>query len=125
VSGLTYDSGLLIAAERGDRRVWGLHRRALERGILPVVPAAVVVEAWRGQALMARLLSGCAVEPLDEESARRAGLLLGACREPVEATDATVVEGALRRRDAVATGNRADLMALAAGERRRLSVIDV
>jgi len=125
MTGVTYDTGALIAAERGDRRTWVLHRRALERGVLPVVPAAVLVEAWRGGALMARFLAGCTVEPLEEGAARRAGLLLGASRSKVEGTDATVVEGALRRGDVVLTGNRAHLTALAAGSGKRLSVVEV
>jgi hypothetical protein len=29
VSGLTYDTGALLAAEAADRRIWALHRRAL------------------------------------------------------------------------------------------------
>ena len=43
MAGITYDTGVLIAAERGDRRVWALHRRSLERGMVPTVPAG----AWR------------------------------------------------------------------------------
>lgn len=30
--GITYDTGALIAAERNNRRIWALHRRALEQG---------------------------------------------------------------------------------------------
>lgn len=125
MTGVTYDTGALIAGERGDRRMWALHRRALERGLLPVVTAAVLAEGWRGSALMARLLLGCAVEALDEEAARRAGLLLGACKMAVEVTDGTVVEGALRRGDVVMTSNRKHLAALASASRRRLSLVDV
>jgi hypothetical protein len=43
MAGITYDTGVLIAAERGDRRVWALHRRSLERGMMPTVPAG----SWR------------------------------------------------------------------------------
>ena len=125
MTGLTYDTGALIAGERADRRMWALHRRALERSVVPVVPAAVLVEAWRGEVQLARLVQGCSVESLDEDSARSSGLLLGACRVPVEMTDATVVEGALRRGDAVVTSNRTHLSALAAGAKRRLSLIDL
>jgi N-formylglutamate amidohydrolase len=34
VSGLTYDAGALLAAEANDRRMWALHRRALERKLV-------------------------------------------------------------------------------------------
>ena len=93
--------------------------------MVPVVPAAVLVEAWRGEVQLARLMVGCSVEPLGEDGARRSGLLLGGCRIPVEMTDATVVEGALRRGDAVVTSNRTHLSALAAAAKRRLSIIDL
>ena len=122
---MTYDSGALIAAGRGDRRMWLMHRRALERGITPIVPAAVLVEAWRGGALMARFLAGTVVEPLDEASARVAGALLARADGRAGAVDATVVEGAIRRRDSVVTSDRADLEILAAAVGRRLAVIDV
>lgn len=125
MTGVTYDTGALIAGDRGDRRMWSLHRRALERGLSPVVPATVLAEAWRGGVQLARLLQGCSVDPLDADGARSAGLLLGACRVPVEVADATVVEGALRRGDAVVTSNRKHLIALASGTRRRLSIIDI
>lgn len=135
MTGLTYDAGALVAADRGDRKVWVLHRRALERGVTPTVPAAVLVEAWRGGTWLARLLAGVEVEPLDEQRARAAGLLLGHSgtgtrtgrrrRGTPSAVDATVVEGALRRRDAVVTGDRDDLEQLAGGVGRRLAVIDL
>jgi hypothetical protein len=58
--GLVYDTGALIAAESNDRRMWALHARALQRGVLPVVPATCLVEAWRGakQPALSRLLDG-------------------------------------------------------------------
>lgn len=125
MTGLTYDAGAFFAAERADRRVWALHRRALERGTPPTVPSPVVVEVWRGGAQTARLLDGCVVEPLTERGAKAAGLLLGACRLDVGATDAVLVEGALRRGDSVVTGNRSHLAALAAGRSARLDTIDI
>jgi hypothetical protein len=125
MSGITYDTGALIAAEGNDRRMWALHRRALERGNAPTVPAPVVVEAWRNGVAMARMLDGCHLDDLDGVAAKNAGLLLGRCSEPVEATDAAVVEGALRRYDTVVTSNRSHLEALAAGGNRRLGIIDI
>jgi rRNA-processing protein FCF1 len=60
MSGLTYDSGALIAAERNQPRIWAIHRRALGRGIRPVIPAGVLTEVYRAgrQANLARLLVG-------------------------------------------------------------------
>ena len=48
VTGLTLDTGALLALERGDSRVRALLRRALESGIGFSVPAGVV--AWRAPA---------------------------------------------------------------------------
>jgi hypothetical protein len=92
---------------------------------MPTVPAAVVVECWRGTDRVARLTAGCYVEPLAAPIAQAAGLLLGAAPDGVEVTDATVVEGALRRGDAVVTSNRTDLAVLAQAAGRRLAIIDV
>ncbi|MBO0843566.1 MAG: PIN domain nuclease, partial [Nocardioides sp.] len=68
MSGLTYDTGALIAAERDARDLWALHEAALRRGVVPTVPAGVLGEAWRGgpQAKLSRLLKGCRTEPLDD-----------------------------------------------------------
>ena len=42
MTGVTYDSGALIAAERGERRIWVRHRALLLRRVVPTVPAPVV-----------------------------------------------------------------------------------
>lgn len=118
MSGLTYDSGALIAAERKQRRMWILHRRALVRGIMPVVPAGVLAEVYRSgrQVNLARLLKACYVEPLDADRARRAGALLGLCSISPGAVDASVAEGALRWGDTVVTGSAEHIRALADGQ---------
>jgi predicted nucleic acid-binding protein len=125
--GLTYDSGALIAAERADPRMWAIHRKALAREVMPVVPAGVLTEVYRSarQANLARLLSGCRVEPLDEDKARWAGTLLGRCSVSPDAVDASVAEGALRRGDAVVTGNAEHIRALADGAGRELAIIPI
>jgi hypothetical protein len=127
VSGLTYDSGALIAAERAERRMWAIHQRALWRGVRPVVPAGVLTEAYRSarQANLARLLKGCLIEPLDETGARAAGALLGRCAVDTGAVDASVAEGALRRGDAVVSGDADHPRALADGVNRKLEVISI
>ena len=127
MSGLTYDSGALIAAERDGRRMWLLHKRVLARGVRPVVPAAVIAEVYRPgpQANLTRLLAGCRVDLLDEAAAKAAGILLGKCSINPGAVDASVVEGALRRGDAVVTGNASHLRTLADAGGRKLEVIPV
>jgi predicted nucleic acid-binding protein len=127
VSGLTYDSGALIAADRNERRMWLIHQRALARGVQPIVPAGVLTEVYRSarQANLARLLQGCRIDPLDERTAKAAGALLGRCAVAPGAVDASVAEGALRRGDVVVTGNADHLRALADGVNRKLEVIPV
>ena len=124
---LVYDTGALISAERGDRRFWALHARALQRKVRPIVPAGCVVESWRGgrAANMSRLLDGCEVEVLDESRAKRAGVLRQKCEDAVGPIDAMVVEVALRRRAAVVTSDRGDIASLARTANRSLNIIDV
>lgn len=126
MSGLTYDAGALVAAEGGERRMWAIHRRALERLHMPTVPACVLAQAWRGgpQPLLARLLEGCTVEALDEAAARVVGQLLADAKS-ADVVDASVVAGALRRGDAIVTSDGPDIEKLARAVRRRANVIAV
>ena len=114
--GITYDAGALIAADRGERRMWARHKALLLRREVPVVPAPAVARCWRGtprQALLPRLLAGCHVEALDDLRARATGTLAGRA-QTTDIVDACVVEGALRRHDLVITSDPGDLRAIAA-----------
>jgi len=115
VRGVVYDAGVLIAAERNVRRVWAEHRVRLEAGIAPLVPAAVVAQASRSpeQAQLRRLLRGCDVVALDEDSAHRVGALLGKARTK-DVVDASVVVLATGRRADVVTDDVADIERLLA-----------
>jgi hypothetical protein len=123
VSGVTYDTGALIAAERGSRSMWKLHRRLLDRGISPTLPTVVLGQAWRGgpQARLSRLLHGCNVDPLTEPQARAAGAALAASGGS-DLVDATVVIAALARDDLVVTSDPDDLCGIAAALHRDLAV---
>lgn len=106
MTGLTYDTGALIAAERHERAMWAMHAEALSAGLVPTVPAGVLAEAWRGgpQAALSRLLHGCEIETLTEKQARAVGTI--AARSGLNDTvDLAVSEGALRRSDVVVTSN--------------------
>lgn len=107
--------------------MWAIHTRAIQRGVMPIVPAGCLIEAWRGtrQTSLSRLLDGCAVESLDGEAARRAGSLRRALSADVGPIDASVVETALRLGCAVVTSDRSDIERLASAVRRRIDVIDV
>lgn len=123
MSGVTYDAGALIAAERNHRQLWALHRRALERGHRPTLPAGVLAQVWRGgpQPEVSRFIRGCVVEVLDMERAKSAGT---ACERSgrADVVDATVVVGALTRRDLVVTSDPEDLLHIAASLRRKLRI---
>jgi len=124
--GLTYDTGALVAAERDDRLMWSLHRAALVRGVTPIVPAGALGEGWRGgpQHRLSRMLKGCDVEPLTEGQARALGVL-AAQSGLSDTVDLAVVEGALRRNDAVITSNHKDIQLAADSVRRRLVIHSV
>ena len=47
---VVYDAGVLVAAERGDRKVWADHRVRLEIGALPVTTAPVIAQVTRSPA---------------------------------------------------------------------------
>ena len=125
-TGLTYDTGALIAAERDDRVMWSMHRASLLRAVAPTVPAGVLAEAWRGgpQHRLSRLLKGCKIEELNESQARDVGALVAQCGLP-DTVDVAVAEGALRRNDAVVTSNRHHIAQVADAVGSQLSILDV
>jgi len=122
--GVTYDTGALIAADRGDRRQWARHRALLSRREVPTVPAPVVAQSWRGesrQGLLARLLTGCDIEALDDQQARSVGSL-AARAATTDIVDACVVEGAMRRHDLIVSSDEGDLKAIVAAVGRHLEI---
>jgi hypothetical protein len=122
--GVTYDTGALVAADRGQRRQWARHRALLSRREVPTVPAPVLAQSWRGgsrQALLSRLLSGCHIEALDDAQARATGALAARAATP-DIVDACVVEGALRRHDLIISSDPRDLTAIAAAISRHVEV---
>jgi predicted nucleic acid-binding protein len=122
--GVTYDAGALVAADRGERRVWARHGALLALREVPTTPTPVVAKAWRGgsrQALLARFLVGCDIELFDDEQARDVGVLAGRAGTR-DIVDACVVEGALRRHDIVVSSDPDDLEAIANSVNRHLEV---
>src|SRR5215210_5876259 len=82
VSTVVYDAGVLVAADKNDRRAWAEHKARLELGIIPSVPSPVLAQVSRSpqQTQLRRFLTGCAVTPLVESEAHEAGRLLGKTR---------------------------------------------
>lgn len=127
MGGVTYDTGALVAAERNNRKMWQLHAGLIAEEVVPVVPAPVVAQAWRGgarQASLARLLRLCDVEPMSEELAKRVGVLVSESGHD-DIVDVTVVEGAIRRGDGVVTSDAGHIrkIAQAAGTTLRIASI--
>jgi predicted nuclease of predicted toxin-antitoxin system len=78
------------------------------------VPAPVLTQVWRGgarQALLARILQSCKVEPTTEQVARYGGVLLAKTRTS-DAVDAIVVACALPRDALIVTSDPDDLSLL-------------
>ncbi len=123
MNGVTYDAGALIAAERGSRSMWRLHRRTIERGIKPTLPTVVFGQAWRGgpQARLSRLARGCRIEPFTEQQARAAGAALAASGSS-DLIDAAVVMTALAREDMIVTSDPDDLRRIASAMGRQVEL---
>ncbi|HEX2878843.1 MAG TPA: PIN domain-containing protein [Polyangiaceae bacterium] len=123
---VVYDTGVLIAADRGERRVWAEHRLRLEAGYVPLVPAPVVAQASRSprQVAMRRFLRGCDAVAFDEPAAHRAGELLGKSRTK-DVVDAAVAVLAIERHADVVSDDAEDIRSLLAAARARVGLIDV
>ena len=109
--GITFDTGALIALERRTQRIWTIYRAAMEDRVTITVPAAALVEWWRGRTdARDRILAGVRLESLHPKLACLAGEALAAVSaSPV---DAMVMASAALRGDVVYTSDVADLEAL-------------
>jgi predicted nucleic acid-binding protein len=115
-TGVTLDTGALIALESGSRRMAVLVEEALATGSEVVIPAGVVAQAWRGgaaQARIARLLraSLTLIVALDQRQALRIGARCAA----TGVTDVIDISVALCARDrghAVVTSDPGDIRAV-------------
>ncbi len=124
MNGVTYDTGALEAGDHNDRRMWALHAGFLALEIAPTVPTPVLAEAWRGgarQARLARFLALCETEVLSVAQARAVGVLAGKAGHD-DIVDVTVVEGAIRRHDAIVTSNHTHIQRIADAVRAKLIV---
>lgn len=122
---VVYDTGVLIAADRSERRTWADHRIRLEAGIVPLIPAPVVAQASRSpkQAQMRRLLRGCEVVPFDEHAAHAAGALLGKAGMK-DVVDASVAALAMRHEADVVSNDAEDIRHLLSAARAKISILD-
>ena len=126
MSTVVYDAGVLVAADRNERRAWAEHKVRLELGLLLLVPAPVVAQVSRSpqQAQLRRFLTGCVVVPLGETEAHEAGRLLGTTKTS-DVVDAVVVTTALRERAAILTSDPEDIQRLVRASGREVAVVAV
>jgi predicted nucleic acid-binding protein len=118
-----YDTGVIIAADRNDRRVWADHRARLEAGVVPVTTAPVVAQASRSprQVQVRRFLRGCDVVGFDADDAHGVGALL-AKTATADVVDAHVALTASRTTGVLITSDPDDLQVLAAHVRPRITL---
>lgn len=108
-----FDTGMLIALERRKARAWEAFRAITRRDIVPIVPAVVYVEWWRGRSDMREaILSAVHVDGMSTHVCRAAGEALAALPSAT-IVDAIVMASASLRGDAVVyTGDYDDLARL-------------
>ena len=124
MTGATFDTGALIALERGDARML-VRLRVLHQARIPItIPMNAVVEWWRKGHGQAAILSLGSVEPLTEAVAKAAGEALAKVggASPI---DATVMASAAQRGDRVFTSDPQDMQRLQQHFRSIAAVIPV
>jgi predicted nucleic acid-binding protein len=106
--GLTFDTGALIALERGEKRMRTVSLAARASGALVTVPAPVIIEWWRNGPGQRAILEAVTVEQTTERLAKLAGEAIAAVpgATPI---DALVVASAAQRGDVVYTSDFKDL----------------
>ena len=109
MTGLTFDTGALIALERRRQRMREIVERALARDQRITVPADVVGEWWRGRTdVRDMILASVDVEPLSEALAKIAGEALAHVKGAT-LVDAIVMASAASRGDIVYASDVEDL----------------
>lgn len=107
--GFTFDTGALIALERGDQRMRVVLRLARADSVPIVVPTVVLGEWWRGRSKVREaIVASVIVEPLSESLAKIAGEALAKVRGATF-VDAVVMASAASRGDVVYTSDSGDL----------------
>jgi predicted nucleic acid-binding protein len=109
----TFDTGMLIALERRKRRATEVFRAIVRRGLLPVVPAVVYAEWWRGRSdIREDILSAVVVEDMPPVLCRAAGEALAAVAGSSLVDAVVMASAALRGGGVVYTSDVTDLTRL-------------
>ena len=121
-----YDAGVLIGADRNDRRIWADHRARLDLGVMPMTAAPVVAQVSRsqGQGQLRRFLRGCEVTAFFPDTAHEVGSLL-ARTGLSDVVDAHLVLVASRDNAVVLTSDLDDLRALSGALSTPVQVLPV
>jgi predicted nucleic acid-binding protein len=110
-TGLTFDTGMLIALSGAEKRARTVVKSALETGLQMTVPAVVVAEWWRADRKKNRnILASLIVEPITDRIARLAGEATAA--KGASTIDAIVMASAAQRGDVVYTSDVDDMLVL-------------
>jgi len=124
---LVLDAGALIAAEGSDREILAAIRDEVLAGRPPLTHGGVIGQVWRGgrdrQAVLAIILPGVDVAPLDDRLGRRAGVLLGRAGAS-DVVDAALVLLAVDG-DLILTSDPDDLRHLAAAAGVHVDLVPV
>jgi predicted nucleic acid-binding protein len=106
---------MLIALERRRRRATEAFRAIIRRGFIPVVPAVVYVEWWRGRSHVREdILAALSIEDMPPVLCRAAGQALGNVRGSTIADAIVMASAALRGGGVVYTSDPGDLRRLQA-----------
>jgi predicted nucleic acid-binding protein len=109
VTGLTFDTGALIALERRRQRMKAIFEHAVAEDQRITVPADVIGEWWRGRTdVRDQIIESVDVEPLTEALAKQAGEALASVAGAT-LVDAVVMASAASRGDIVYTSDLDDL----------------
>lgn len=116
VTGLTLDTGALIALEAGGKRMALLVEQAMAARAELAIPAGVIAQAWRGGARQARIakllqLQVTSVVPLDSKLALRVGARCASVGA-TDVVDVSVVLCASDRGHPVITSDPGDIGAI-------------
>ncbi len=111
---IVYDTGALLAAERGNPDFLALHDEVTKARIRPVVPVVVLAQAWCGgpQHQISRVLKGSDILPDDQRVGRAAGVACAASGT-ADVVDAIVIVTAVQNQAPVVTSDPGDLARIA------------
>lgn len=125
MSALVLDAGALTAVDHNDRAMMARLRVAQAHGLDLRTHPFVVAQVWRDsrgkQVNLARLLDAVDIVPVDAQLGRECGVLLGTAgmTDPIDAAVVLIT----RSGDRVATSDPDDILRLAAGAGRSITVV--